>query len=989
MGGPANDRDRYTVEAVYARHERWLKRNEKKGLDSPTGSRTGSRMSARSLTARARSTSPRGVHTSDSEAEHRGRQSSASEGNSDAEEALHTNRPYQQVGAAGRTVSTITSLFPPEVNTDFTDRFESRLRLTAERNTDPEIQSVIDRKLSLEEEDQRLREVVLGKKDARREQIFIDHQSVHRRKYLAELGLRGTHFLPLLLVGLFIVKCSDSLKVYHSFDTHRRLLAPMIVRRLRVKQQKMERQVFTNSRLDGNPRPTLEMLRLSGGNPKENFFASWPNADVNFFISLLTPRSYRKGEYIMYTGDMDRVMYIITGGTVEVQIKKRTSLDKRRNTVDAKSFPLPTPTYVGEFALLCREPRGASIQCTTDVDTWFIERGDFESVLANLTPASVYALEEVANSRRKSNMEKFFPIKEEVIRETLGFRHMSDVQLKALVKVMQPHVLRNGTVFINEDEFRPEIVFLTDGHFELTKPSDPTFVPIKFTKGFAYGMRETFFLQESSPFTVKVVDGGVELWLLKRSALDEVGAFFPGSVKEGRVAITEDYSKRFVKSPTAPRYVLNDPFLRHALLPSSIQAMWRDFATPMLCMCGDVLLSEGSNTNYIYFVQCGTVEMRYGGEGSELAARDDEMTADPQQGGTYSGRPLSCTNLAALYPHVIRAEPPKAPLPMAEDVDPNIIMAGSGSSRPRNSVLKQVPPEGSTSASTFTRGPRRHSLCVMLPTYPLGTRLTAQPPGYLHPAAAAVAAAVTNVVAAKKEAAISLPNLPTVKAKGGTTRLTSKLGGEEEIEDKPLTKAGPISQSQPIVAGLGSPHASSPPSPKSYATATAETSFEVGFPLGTFEFTSRRPHCTYTARCLSHCEVWRVDLASFQADLAAKGTPHSIASLPCNEMLSGAWAKRRVDTLMAAPSYIKQHKAEVAAALAKSGRRSSKGLSASAEGQADPDGPLQSLLAGTARHHGSPRSGPGSPHNNLNPLSTSDTFGKSVNGSHNRGAKRK
>ena len=482
-------------------------------------------------------------------------------------------------------------------------------------------------------------------------------------------------------------------------------------------------------------------------------------------------------------------------------------------------------------------------------------------------------------------MERFFPIREETVREVIGFSHMSDEHLARLVKVMRPHVLRKGTIYLAEDEYRPEILFLADGILEVSKPSDPASFPTRrFTKGFCYGVREVLFHQESSPFQVKVIESGAEVWLLSRADLSDVSGFFPGATNAAVATVKADYARRMVKAPKVPKYLSNDPFLRHVLPPAALQAnVWAAHAQPIVYAHGDVLMREGAGATHMFFIARGTVEVRHGGNmaGSELASRDDELTADPELGGTYSGRASTCPNLANFFPQIIRILAPKAAAEIAaaaaaaaaeaqqqqlgHTTRTNSIIsvgtAGGGQSTTAarfgqkggggGGLLQQQHSLRHTSAgnnpseavTSFGAGPTKRSTGRMLPTCPPESQLN--PPQVMPPPTAGGGSVNTS--------RIEEPIAPTAAALAAAAAAD---GSQSAAEQQQLQRQA-----------------------------------EVGFAVGAYEFAARRIHYASTVRCLSYCEVWRVDTAALLADMAAKGIPHAINALPCNEMLAAAWAK--------------------------------------------------------------------------------------------------
>lgn len=358
----------------------------------------------------------------------------------------------------------------------------------------------------------------------------------------------------------------------------------------------------------------------------------------------------------MFEGDYDRVMYFIVKGSVQIQIRNRKLKEKKRGAdTAAAKFVLNAPCYVGEFALLCKEPRSASIQCMEDVDTWVVSSEKFHEVVKTLSAEVRQRQQEATDERRRGNLKKYFTLRPEAIRKIPIFAHWSFEVLREMTTLLEPMVQRTHDRLFREGDYEPSMFFIADGTVRLTKPSEPGEQPVTIGPGECFGAVETFFMKERRAFTA-VCTTNCDLWKLTRKSLLDLGMNDPNALMQSKVALQQIRAKDMYKDPKTPPYVLKDPFLQFVCPSAQIHHLW-ELAKPRVFSAGEDLAIEGDEMQHLFFVTLGAVQVKH--VNKDFQRFDDKVIVSPVLRGAYSGLNYTNDNLKRLFPSVQYCEIPK------------------------------------------------------------------------------------------------------------------------------------------------------------------------------------------------------------------------------------------------------------------------------------------------------------------------------------------
>ena len=106
---------------------------------------------------------------------------------------------------------------------------------------------------------------------------------------------------------------------------------------------------------------------------------------------LLKPASFEAGETIFEEGGPEERLYVITSGTVEVHKMVLPGRRQHLATIEA-------PTVVGEMGLLTEPRAAASVEATTPVEAYGIDRDRFLERLDDDSPAACKVVYEIGRT---------------------------------------------------------------------------------------------------------------------------------------------------------------------------------------------------------------------------------------------------------------------------------------------------------------------------------------------------------------------------------------------------------------------------------------------------------------------------------------------------------------------------------------------------------------------------------------------------------------
>lgn len=117
---------------------------------------------------------------------------------------------------------------------------------------------------------------------------------------------------------------------------------------------------------------------------KAPFFKGLSRPDVEAFLAIGTPRSFKAGEAIIKEGDTDTVMYLLLRGKIDILKTVPPVIEggiERQTSLFSPSVPGMFPIFnVGEMNLLAPIGRSATVVAVEDCETLVISKETFEAL---------------------------------------------------------------------------------------------------------------------------------------------------------------------------------------------------------------------------------------------------------------------------------------------------------------------------------------------------------------------------------------------------------------------------------------------------------------------------------------------------------------------------------------------------------------------------------------------------------------------------------
>lgn len=116
-------------------------------------------------------------------------------------------------------------------------------------------------------------------------------------------------------------------------------------------------------------------------------FADLSPADIKQVAAIAQEESFSDGDMIVYQDEIGDVMFIIVSGEIKVLTSK--------NQKEVEIARRKVGEYVGEMALISREPRIASLQAVGNVRALCLDQRSFESLLRDRPDVSISVIREL------------------------------------------------------------------------------------------------------------------------------------------------------------------------------------------------------------------------------------------------------------------------------------------------------------------------------------------------------------------------------------------------------------------------------------------------------------------------------------------------------------------------------------------------------------------------------------------------------------------
>eukprot|EP01006_Ploeotia_vitrea_P046407 TRINITY_DN67023_c7_g2_i1.p1 TRINITY_DN67023_c7_g2~~TRINITY_DN67023_c7_g2_i1.p1 ORF type:complete len:943 (+),score=65.50 TRINITY_DN67023_c7_g2_i1:65-2893(+) len=392
----------------------------------------------------------------------------------------------------------------------------------------------------------------------------------------------------------------------------RKLFFPRYRFYFKFKRMKMARKFITSVRSRYIPQLNEEIFH------KIDIFKRWPEANIQNLLPALFNKAFLRGEYIMKQGDSGSELYFLMTGEVEVIIHKPKKKGKGWSLLEGDTQTVATlkpGACFGEFAVLNKEPRMASIRCKTRCDVWVLTKQMFRAQLDKCPPDVLAETHHLANNRRATNLPKLYPLKPKHLLENEIFQKWDEKELNQLISAAKPAIFNQGDTIIKQGTMGHSLFLIVRGEVTVTterKVNGKNEVTEVATLGHArmFGEISCLFLERRTA-TVKAC-GMCDCWEIHKDALMGVLTANPINFVAAK-SITNKWRAKWMGElvKEIPLEVLENQLFFWPMIPKkhhgTIQALWK----PMVKAHGDHLVEPGCPCDTAYITTLGEVEKHH------------------------------------------------------------------------------------------------------------------------------------------------------------------------------------------------------------------------------------------------------------------------------------------------------------------------------------------------------------------------------------------
>lgn len=493
------------------------------------------------------------------------------------------------------------------------EEFQRRLGGTRSRNAPNYLRHVCDNAAKREEARSRDVEAAFLHEEQRRRAILYKHQHMIEIRRAERFFERAKKWYTIVVCHAFISALMQERRVQNALDTFSFLMAPMIKRYLALRRLRAAAAELTQQHLRDIPFPSPHIIQSMYG----TFFQGWPASLLEKLVAKAKPCFLRKGSYLMHEGDIGRVMFMITTGTVSIILRKKGT-DKRRTKDNSSGvFQIKAPCYVGEFALVCKEPRSASILCETDIGYWAVLPEDYDEVAVRLSAEVASKQREATDVRRRQNLKRFFPLHVDFLRKFCYFEKFTDESLARLIDSVEPIVLHDGDHLFKVGELDSSAYFVQDG-VAVIRDQFGKDTPV--SKGSCIGVFECCCGVNERKQTALISINYSDIWRLKRDVLTEIGMREPAALLHCRAAAKKDRALQIPIDKSVAWCFKKDPYMTFCC-PGNVLTRLFDAGTPTIFLNGERLALMGQNLTALIFVVNGVLDVTMARNGTQMTFR--------------------------------------------------------------------------------------------------------------------------------------------------------------------------------------------------------------------------------------------------------------------------------------------------------------------------------------------------------------------------------
>ncbi|RNF19754.1 putative cyclic nucleotide-binding protein [Trypanosoma cruzi] len=480
------------------------------------------------------------------------------------------------------------------------EEFQRRLSTVHTRNTREYIREIQIRASTQVEAEQEGRRLEYEGGISRREAVFARHKNLATILRGEVKTVRARRWCTIIFSHVFLMALMKERRIHEAYEKITWMLLPIIKRRAAVSVKRKEAEKLTRMNLENIPFPSPSIIRSMYG----TFFKGWPSPLLEMLARKAKPLFFPSGKFLMHEGDLDRCMYMITTGSVSVILNDRSKGKKRTKECSKACFALTPPCYVGEFALVCKEPRSASIQCETDVGAWTVSPEDYEEVAQHLSPEVASQQREATDVRRRANLQKFFPLRVELLSQFPYFEKFSVEALNKIISAVEPIVLHDGDPLFSKSDMDSSAYFIQDGVAILLE-EDGTRRTIP--RGSCVGIFEcACSVNERKRYSI-ISKNYCDIWRMRREVLIDVGMSEPAAFLYCRSAAKSQRANEVVKPTNPSIFVRKDPYLTFCFTRQLIGRLW-EAALPVIYLNDEKLVAQGQLFKQFIILHNGVFE---------------------------------------------------------------------------------------------------------------------------------------------------------------------------------------------------------------------------------------------------------------------------------------------------------------------------------------------------------------------------------------------
>ncbi len=182
-------------------------------------------------------------------------------------------------------------------------------------------------------------------------------------------------------------------------------------------------------------------------------------------ITKLALEPYNPGDAIITQGDIGDSIYFLARGEVKVV---KTMPDPETNEEKQVTLARLGPgSLFGEMALVCNDPRGASVICDTAVDALALKKADIEKLASQMTQVAG-AMARFTRERMITNLLATNPV----------FKPFSSEEKTKLLARFTGHEVPTGTIFLEQKTAGAGLYLILNGQAEVLKWDDNQYIKV-------------------------------------------------------------------------------------------------------------------------------------------------------------------------------------------------------------------------------------------------------------------------------------------------------------------------------------------------------------------------------------------------------------------------------------------------------------------------------------------------------------------------------